>query len=82
MGRLWSTEKDAERGRWLEPRGAACSQAKNTDVGVHDTPMPGPLGEQLKGLFDHFSDGPMPDRLLNLADALEEAFQRGDLHKK
>lgn len=44
--------------------------------------MPEPLGEQLKGMFDHFSSDPMPDRLVSLADALEEAFRRGELHGK
>lgn len=37
------------------------------------------IGDQLKCMFDHLTDGPMPRRLLDLADALEEAFQRGEL---
>lgn len=37
------------------------------------------LGQDLKTMFDNLTAGPMPDRLLQLADALEEAFQRGDL---
>ena len=37
------------------------------------------LGDQLKVMFGEMSAGPMPSRLLELADRLEEAFQRGDL---
>jgi hypothetical protein len=37
------------------------------------------LGAELKSLFDSMAADPMPDRLLQLADALEEAFQRGEL---
>lgn len=37
------------------------------------------LGDELKSMFDTLTSGPMPDRLLQLADALEEAFMRGDL---
>jgi hypothetical protein len=32
-------------------------------------------------MFDGLTAGPMPDRLLQLADALEEAFQRGELYE-
>ena len=45
--------------------------------------IPGPgqeqLGADLKSMFEGLTAGPMPDRLLQLADALEEAFQRGEL---
>jgi hypothetical protein len=37
------------------------------------------IGVELKTLFETLTSGPMPDRLLQLADALEEAFQRGEL---
>ena len=37
------------------------------------------IGDQLKVMFGEMSAGPMPSRLLELADRLEEAFQRGDL---
>ena len=47
---------------------------------ILDTPEPEPLGDQLKGLFDQLSEGPMPSRLVDLADALEAAFQRGELY--
>ncbi len=40
---------------------------------------PPELGEQLKCMFGEMSAGPMPSRLLELANALEDAFQRGDL---
>ncbi len=39
-----------------------------------------PLGEQLKTYFDGLTDGPVPDRLLRLTEALEAAFERGELH--
>ncbi len=47
---------------------------------LFDTPEPEALGVQLKGMFDQLSEGPMPSRLVDLADALEAAFQRGDLY--
>jgi hypothetical protein len=37
------------------------------------------MGAELKTMFESLTAGPMPDRLLQLADALEDAFQRGDL---
>jgi len=37
------------------------------------------LGRDLKWMFDSLTAGPMPDRLIELADALEEAFERGEL---
>ena len=37
------------------------------------------LGDRLKVMFGEMSSGPMPPRLLELADRLEEAFQRGEL---
>ena len=37
------------------------------------------LGDQLKVMFGEMSAGPLPCHLLELADRLEEAFQRGDL---
>lgn len=37
------------------------------------------LGCELKTMFDSLTAGPMPDRLTQLADALEEAFHRGEL---
>ncbi len=37
------------------------------------------LGDRLKVMFGELSAGPMPPRLLELADRLEEAFQRGEL---
>ena len=45
---------------------------------IYDTP-PVEIGDQLKGMFDRLTSGPMPKRLIDLADALEEAFQRGEL---
>ena len=67
MGKLWSGEYESRRPAAVEPR-------------VFDTPTPGPLGDELKGMFDLICDGPMPKRLVDLADALEAAFQRGELH--
>ena len=37
------------------------------------------LGDQLKSYFDAVVAGPVPDRLLKLADALDQAFDRGEL---
>ena len=38
-----------------------------------------PLGDQLKSYFDSLTAGPVPDRLLRLTEALEAAFERGEL---
>ena len=38
-----------------------------------------PLGDQLKTYFDSLTAGPVPDRLLRLTEALEAAFERGEL---
>jgi hypothetical protein len=37
------------------------------------------LGTELKSMFGSLTEGPMPDRMRQLADALEEAFRRGEL---
>ena len=37
------------------------------------------LGYELKTMFNTLTAGPLPDRLLQLADALEEAYQQGQL---
>jgi hypothetical protein len=49
------------------------------DWGTLAEPPQERLGAELKTLFETLTAGPMPDRLLQLADALEEAFQRGEL---
>ena len=38
-----------------------------------------PLGDQLKSYFDSLTSGPVPDRLMRLTEALEAAFERGEL---
>ncbi len=38
-----------------------------------------PLGAKLKSYFDHMALGPVPDRLIDLTEALEAAFDRGEL---
>ena len=81
MGRLWSSESDGGQRAWLDPRNLF-PEPKSCANRDHDTPMPEPLGDQLKGLFDNGAQGPMPKRLIDLADALEDAFQRGELHRK
>jgi hypothetical protein len=43
------------------------------------TPAPDQIGDELKVMFGALTAGPMPDRMVQLADALEEAFRRGDL---
>jgi hypothetical protein len=37
------------------------------------------LGAELKTLYGELTAAPLPDRMVELADALEEAFRRGDL---
>ena len=37
------------------------------------------LGCELKVMFDSLTAGPLPDRLVQLAEALEAAFLRGEL---
>ena len=38
-----------------------------------------PVGDQLKVVFGEVASEPMPDRLRQLAEALEDALQRGEL---
>ncbi|MGC1304581.1 MAG: hypothetical protein WA840_19605 [Caulobacteraceae bacterium] len=38
-----------------------------------------PFGDRLKGYFDNLTSGPVPDRLAQLAEALEHAMDRGEL---
>ena len=38
-----------------------------------------PMGEQLKTAFDRLTEGPVPDRLLELAAKLERALQQGEI---
>ena len=40
------------------------------------------IGGRLKTVFEQAATGPMPDRLMELADALEAALQRGDLPRR
>ena len=56
-----------------EPDGGSLQAAAVPPLGQPD------LGDQLKVMFGEMSAGPMPSRLLELADRLEEAFQRGEL---
>ena len=49
------------------------------EAGLPAGPPDQRLGQDIKSMFDNLTAGPVPDRLLQLADALEEAFQRGDL---
>ena len=57
--------------------------AKSRELSSPEAPSAPPgqpeLGEQLKVMFGEMSAGPLPPRLLELADRLEEAFQRGEL---
>ncbi len=39
-----------------------------------------PFGDQLKTYFDDLTAGPIPDRLARLTEALEQAFERGELN--
>ena len=38
-----------------------------------------PVCGRLKAMFDRLTDEPLPDRLIQLADQLEDAFQSGRL---
>ena len=40
-----------------------------------------PLGDKLKSYFGELTAGPVPDRLQRLTDALEAAFERGELRR-
>ena len=54
-----------------------------SEPGVIAALNPAPeLGDQLKRMFGDMTAGPMPSRLVELADALEAAFQRGELVDK
>jgi hypothetical protein len=48
-------------------------------AGPADTTADAALGDQLKSYFDDIVAGPVPDRLLKLTDALDQAFDRGEL---
>ena len=50
-----------------------------TQWAVLRTPTPDHLGDELKQMFGNLTAGPLPDRMVQLADALEEAFRRGEL---
>jgi hypothetical protein len=41
-----------------------------------------PVGDKLKVLFGDLARDPMPDRLRELAEALEVAMQRGELGRR
>ncbi len=57
--------------------------AKSREPGVREFPSAQPcqpeLGDRLKVMFGEMSSGPLPPRLLELADRLEDAFQKGEL---
>jgi hypothetical protein len=61
---------------------------QNVETGLEDSPMHPPCADmseaKLTGEWRVFFDGltsqPLPDRMLELAQALEEAFGRGDLY--
>ncbi|HTK34129.1 MAG TPA: hypothetical protein VL358_02430 [Caulobacteraceae bacterium] len=46
---------------------------------ILDAPTPAQIGDELKVMFSALTAGPLPDRMVQLADALEEAFRRGEL---
>jgi hypothetical protein len=41
-----------------------------------------PVGDKLKVLFGDLARDPMPDRMRQLAEALEDAMQRGELGRR
>lgn len=40
-----------------------------------------PLGDQLKAMFETVATSPMPERLTQLVDELEEKFRAGELRR-
>ena len=42
-------------------------------------PAEAPLGDKLKTYYDRLSSEPVPDGLARLTEALEAAFERGEL---
>ena len=56
-----------------------CYSRRGKTPGAPVAPAQPELGDRLKVMFGEMSAGPMPPRLLELADRLEEAFQRGEL---
>ncbi len=58
---------------WMQPPAAQITR----DVSA--IPLEEVLGDQLKTYFDSLTAGPVPDRLLRLTEALEAAFERGEL---
>ena len=48
-------------------------------LGVLQASGADPLGAELKQMFGLLTAGPLPDRMVQLADALDEAFGRGEL---
>ena len=60
---------------WMQPPAAQLPRASSA------APIEQPLGDQLKTYFDGLVAGPVPDRLLILTEALEAAFERGELQR-
>jgi hypothetical protein len=58
---------------WIQPR--VVSKGAEPPPALPDEP----LGDQLKSYFDRLTAGPVPDKLMRLTQALEEAFERGEL---
>ena len=58
---------------WMQPPAAQIPRESPT------ASLEQPLGDQLKTYFDDLTAGPVPDRLLRLTEALEAAFERGEL---
>ena len=55
------------------------AQGEHRRSSARDCEFRRPVGDQLKVLFGDIAREPMPDRLRQLAEALEDAFQRGEL---
>ena len=58
---------------WMQPFAAKITPEPSV-VRVEEA-----LGAQLKSYFDDLTSGPVPDNLLRLTEALEAAFERGEL---
>ncbi len=80
MKSLQSIDKGSSQSSW----GPVARPADRDETPVGSAPfMPvfGPqrLGDELKSLYGGLTTAPLPDRMAELADALEEAFRRGEL---
>lgn len=63
-----------------QPTGKAKSPQAEAAVTAAPEAAP-PIGDQLKAMFDAVAASPMPDRLSQLVDELEEKYRAGELRR-